>query len=124
MGWKGQGIEGGVPGLVPVSGAVCPRRPLGQTVMRRVVLTVRRGRSGVGRASCGVGGLCGSAGRMAGAVTLALVALVALVTLGAVASAIGVPVAIGAAIIPLTTGVVSRARRIPPVALESLKGAD
>lgn len=56
---------------------------------------------------------------MAGAVTLALVALVALVTLGAVASAIGVPVAIGAAIVPLTTGVVSRARRIPPVALES-----
>lgn len=108
MGWKGQGIEGGVPGLVPVSGAVCPRRPLGQTVMRRVVLTVRRGWSGVGRGSCGVGGLCGS--RMAGAIALALVAL------GTVASTIGVPVTIGAAIIPLPTGVVPRTRRVTPVA--------
>lgn len=135
MGWREQGtrvqgIREGVLGLVesfdwvkdfPMSGALCPRRPLGQPVVRRAIWALRKC-SGVGGATCGVGGLCVSGASRAGAIILASVTLVtgavtlAPVTLVTVAWAVRVPVVIGTTVIPLAAGVV-----LTPVALETLK---
>lgn len=68
-----------------------------------------KGCSGVRGASCGVIGLARGGARRAGAITLPPV------TLGTVVCAVGVPVMIGATIIPWTSVV-----DLAPVALETL----
>lgn len=88
----------------PMSRAVCPRRPLGQPVVRGSVLVVGRGR----------------ARRTSRVVRVmwrrAAVAMVAVVPTA------GVPVVVGAAVIPLTAWVVPLSLESAPVALENLGG--
>lgn len=90
----------------PLSRAVCPRRPLGQPVMRGPVLVVG-GRGGTGGTSRVVRVLWSQPRRA----TVALVAVV---------SATGVPVMVGTAVIPRTTRVIPLSLESTPVALENL----
>lgn len=89
-----------------MSGALRPRRPLGQPVMRGSVWVVG-----------GRGEMLGTSG----AVGVLRRTRRATVTLVAVVSTSGVPVMVGSAVIPLSTRMIPLSLESTPVALENLR---